>query len=66
LDVGGTNFRAMYCHLGAARGAVDASVIEGMAIPKEIYTSTATAFFDFLATVRVFDLGLAVCYLRWL
>lgn len=49
IDIGGTNFRVMYCKLAGDHGKVEASVIEQMAIPREVYTGTAAMLFDFFA-----------------
>lgn len=49
IDIGGTNFRVMYCKLSDQPGKVDATVLEQMAIPKEVYTGTGDQLFDFLA-----------------
>ncbi|GBF92337.1 hexokinase [Raphidocelis subcapitata] len=49
LDIGGTNFRVMYCRLSDSHSKVEASVIEQVAIPREVYTGTADQLFGFLA-----------------
>lgn len=61
LDIGGTNFRVMYCKLSGADGKVDASVIEGMAIPREVYTGTGDQLFGFLAQARGAGRGRLCC-----
>ncbi|KAI8475386.1 MAG: hexokinase [Monoraphidium minutum] len=49
IDIGGTNFRVMHCKLSKEKGKVESSVIEQVAIPRDVYTGTADALFGFLA-----------------